>query len=66
MTALDPQAEHDPDDKKYPELQVKATVLEVQVAALDPQAEQVFPLKKYPEEQVVGFNPVQVKALAGH
>jgi len=41
-------------------------VLEVQVAALDPQAEQVFPLKKYPEEQVVGFNPVQVKALAGH
>jgi hypothetical protein len=46
--AVQADAEQAPLDNQNPSLQVKATVLEEQVAALDPQAEQTPLLRKNP------------------
>ena len=47
-----PQAVQTPDDKKYPEAQVVATVAEVQAVAPVAQATQAPELTKNPEAQV--------------
>jgi hypothetical protein len=62
-----PQAVHDPLDKKYPEVQVKATVADEQVAAFNPHALQPPDYKKNPVLQVVAIiAEVQAEAPAPH
>jgi len=51
------ELEQTPLDNQYPSLQVKATVLDEQVAALVPQAEQTPDAKKCPVLQVRETNP---------
>jgi hypothetical protein len=62
-----PQATHDPLDKKYPEVQVKATVADEQEVAFDPHALQAPDYKKNPVLQVVAtVAEVQTEAPAPH